>query len=75
MTAYCCFYYLDGYSMKSGVAKYCKGKISIYDKAGATQKKWIENFELSYSSIAEEIKYPVLRGDIDPLVVPGLFLK
>lgn len=75
MTAYCCAYYIDNGLLKVGLAKYDKGKISLLSELDAGHRVWLDNFALSYRSTAEDIKYSVLTGAIEPAIVPGLFLK
>lgn len=75
MSAYCCIYYIENNTLKVGLARYYKGKISLYDSWYGGHAKWIENFELSYRNLAEEMQYSVMYGSVEPLVMPGLFLK
>lgn len=74
MSAYCCVYYIDNSLLQVGLVRYNKGKISIISKECCGHEKWISTFELAYNQLAEEVKYAVLQGSVDPLVVPGLFL-
>ena len=75
MTANCCVYYSDGNSLKKGLVTYRRGKISFLDHVVCNHIAWMENFILSYKSIAETMQSHVLAGVISPLIVPGLFLR
>lgn len=75
MTANCCVYYSDGNSLKKGLVIYRRGKISFLDSAVCNHAAWMDNFVLSYKSIAETMQSHVLAGVISPLIVPGLFLR
>lgn len=75
MAAYCCVYYVDSKGLKVGLASYRFGKVSFADTASNNKLRWSENFILSYRCLAEKIQSAVLEGLIEPVVVPGLFLK
>lgn len=75
MAAYCCVYYVDSKELKVGLASYRFGKVSFADSACDNNPRWSENFILSYRCLAEKIQSAVLEGLIEPVVVPGLFLK
>lgn len=75
MSAYCCIYYVNSNGLNIGLVRYYKGKISIFDEEFSGHRNWLDSFALSYDYLAEEIMCSVLSGAIEPLVVPGLFLK
>lgn len=75
MAAYCCVYYIDGEGLKEGLAYYRFGKVNFLSHDLNDHPGWRENFALSYREFAESIKYAVLQGLLNPVVVPGLFLK
>lgn len=75
MAAYCCVYYVDNAGLKVGLASYRFGKVSFVDSVGNNKPRWTENFILSYRCLAEKIQSSVLSGLIEPIIVPGLFLK
>ena len=75
MAAYCCVYYMDREGLKEGLAYYRSGKVSFLNYELNDRSSWRESFALSYREFADSIKYSVLQGLIEPVVVPGLFLK
>lgn len=76
MAAYCCVYYVDNVGrLKEGLAYYRFGKVSFQDAGCIDRPGWMESFSLSYRGLAEDVKYSVLSGIVEPVVVPGLFLK
>ena len=75
MIARCCIFYADADGLKVGLAIYRKGKISLFDSKCASHVKWLRCFSVHYEKLAKEIQYAVLNKVIEPLVVPGLFLK
>ena len=75
MTARCCIYYVDNEGLKVGLAVYRKGKVSLADSLCANKTNWLKSFELSYNGLARDVQYSVLSGALEPVVVPGLFLK
>lgn len=58
-----------------GLAIYRKGKVSLSDSFCTNKTNWLKSFELSYNGLARDIQYSVLSGALEPVVVPGLFLK
>lgn len=75
MTARCCIYYIDSEGLKTGLVTYSKGKISLLDRVGAGNARYLLSFELSYGRLAREVQYAVLSDAVEPVIVPGLFLK
>jgi hypothetical protein len=66
---------MDKDGLKEGLACYRSGKVSFLNHGLNDRPSWKESFALSYREFADSIKYSVLQGLLDPVVVPGLFLK